>query len=67
MTGYCATGDHANCPDSLNDTFSCSCPCHLVEGPVNEDRCVSQCVCTPQELHDSMACNPETCDLGVHW
>jgi len=29
MTGYCVTGDHAGCPDSIKDTFTCSCPCHI--------------------------------------
>lgn len=32
MTGYCATDDHANCPDTLEDTYSCTCPCHIDEG-----------------------------------
>lgn len=29
MTGYCVTGHHERCPDSIEDTFTCSCPCHI--------------------------------------
>jgi hypothetical protein len=28
-TGYCMTGDHGKCPDTAEDTGTCSCPCHL--------------------------------------
>lgn len=29
MTGYCVSDDHAECPDTSVDTFTCSCPCHI--------------------------------------
>lgn len=28
MTGYCVTEDHENCPDTEEDSYTCSCPCH---------------------------------------
>lgn len=35
MSGYCATGNHTNCPDSTDDTGACSCPCHLLGDSVD--------------------------------
>ena len=36
MSGYCASGDHANCPDNgAEDSYACSCPCHLVADAAN--------------------------------
>lgn len=31
MTGYCGSDDHDNCPDTKDDSYDCSCPCHLNE------------------------------------
>lgn len=28
-TGYCVQGDHANCPDHIEDSYECDCPHHL--------------------------------------
>lgn len=30
MSGHCAEGFHADCPDTKDDSYTCSCPCHLV-------------------------------------
>jgi hypothetical protein len=37
MTGFCVTGDHANCPNTHIDDFGCSCPCHLDPNPYEEN------------------------------
>lgn len=29
MSGYCALGEHEDCPDSHDDSYVCCCPCHL--------------------------------------
>jgi hypothetical protein len=29
MSGYCVSDDHRHCPDTADDTFLCSCPCHI--------------------------------------
>ena len=31
MSGHCAEGVHEDCPDTINDSGACSCPCHLKE------------------------------------
>lgn len=37
MSGYCVSGDHENCPDSKDDTFTCSCPCHHEQDLTREE------------------------------
>lgn len=29
MNGCCVMGEHDQCPDTQQDTYSCSCPCHI--------------------------------------
>lgn len=29
MISYCANDKHSECPDSINDSFLCTCTCHL--------------------------------------
>jgi hypothetical protein len=39
MTGYCVMGEHADCPDTAEDSFTCSCPCHLATNdPEGDDQ-----------------------------
>lgn len=35
MSGACVQGDHSECPDSIDDTGTCSCPCHLIGDTVD--------------------------------
>ena len=29
MTGFCVMGLHEQCPDTDQDSYACSCPCHI--------------------------------------
>jgi hypothetical protein len=31
MSGYCVSGEHENCPDSIKDDYICACPCHIAQ------------------------------------
>lgn len=43
------------------------CTTHHHEGEVEDlDRCANQCVCTPEEKHVALACDPGTCVVGPH-